>query len=165
MKTIILSILILGTFISQNSGAFVEISTDQASKTCRLQSNIDNEKSRLTELYELLTLPEYQDQTDFYTQELLNKVEESIAIIEYYQDCLAHLNTSQKSIEDKPQKNSPDLGNNDCFFSHMYPNRSFESLMQEAQLNCLGPVELVLHKDRYFHIPKPITSSPVQRTQ
>ena len=115
------------TYVDRQSKQKLARLNESAKLRARLQSNIDEEQIRLAELKHLLTLPEYQDTTSLYTQALLNKINESIAIINYNKDCLVNL---------------------------MYPNRSNESLRNEAQQNCLGPVGLVLHRDGYFHVPK-----------
>lgn len=93
-----------------------------------LRRNLEEELNNFKVLESLLTLPEYQDKASSETKRLHKMLQESISIIDYFKDCLT--------------------------FS-MYPNRSPESLMREAQQNCLGPVKLILHKDGYFHVPKP----------
>lgn len=139
MKKIILSILALRMFTPQLNGAFEESSTTfKASVSVySLQLKLYEEQVHLAELKELLRLPEYQDRTSFDTQRLLNKIEESMNIIDYY---------------------------NDCLVIYMYPKRSPESLKKEAQQNCLGPVKLVLHNDYYFHIPKFVKTKPATNT-
>ncbi|MDP3936445.1 MAG: hypothetical protein Q8Q56_05645 [Alphaproteobacteria bacterium] len=133
MRKIMLCILSLGVLAPQNRGASAEALThphswlSESDTERETKLNIKDEQRHLAELKKLLAMPQYQDKTSFDTQKLLSDIKESHQIIKRSKEYLITL---------------------------MYPNRSIESLMQEAQQNCLAPVELDLHRNGYFHIPR-----------